>query len=187
MKCSVCGKSESKGAHFCGSCGAEFASIPGVEKAVEKGLARDPQATIEELPMVGFPEAVRRGFKNYFNFHGRATRAEYWWWTLFSGAYELAFVVIALMIQFATDTDFPLPLLVLWGAGLSILIPSLALGARRLHDVNRSGWWHLGLIGYVLFFVPGFLFQLLLMYWAVQIGDAYPNKYGPDPRSVTSR
>ena len=158
-----------------------------MEKVVEKGLARDPTATLEELPMVGFPEAIRRGFKNYFNFHGRATRAEVWWWTLFSVTFQLALFVLAIGILESSGSPIGIALFVLWGADLSLLIPSLAVGVRRLHDTNRSGWWCLGLIGYFPFIVPGLLFQLLIMYWSLQRGDAYPNKYGPDPRSVTSR
>ena len=62
---------------------------------------------------------------------------------------------------------------------LATFIPSFALGARRLHDINRSGWWQLLwfaiLIGWII-----------LIVWAIKQGDKGPNKYGPDPRSPGS-
>ena len=110
-----------------------------------------------ELPMVSFGEAISRGFSNYFTFSGRATRAENWWWALFAALFGL--------IPFA---------------GLVTLIPSLALGARRLHDINRTGWWLL------LLFVP-VIGWIVLIVWACMRGDGGPNKYGPDPRQATSQ
>ena len=62
---------------------------------------------------------------------------------------------------------------------LATLIPSFAVGARRLQDINRSGWWQLLwfaiLIGWII-----------LIVWAIKQGDKKPNKYGPDPRSPGS-
>ena len=62
---------------------------------------------------------------------------------------------------------------------LATLMPSLALVARRLHDINRSGWWQLLwfaiLIGWII-----------LMVWTIKQGVKGPNKYGPDPRSPGS-
>lgn len=93
--------------------------------------------------------AVNRFFKKYTVFHGRASRSEYWWWAL------VAFgVSIILQILIAsgnggaisgTVTSAPGPGLVIGGIlaaiwGLGTVIPSLALVARRLHDVNLSGW-----------------------------------------------
>ena len=62
---------------------------------------------------------------------------------------------------------------------LATLIPSFALGARRLHDINRTGWWQL--LWFVL--VIGWV---VLIVWAIERGDKGPNKYGPDPRQATS-
>jgi len=74
-----------------------------------------------------FVAAIQSGFRNYAKFKGRASRSEYWWWTLFS-----------LIVQAATsgfgDTIGGL-------VSLGILLPSLAVQVRRLHDTNRSGWW----------------------------------------------
>uniref|UniRef100_A0A942Y7N8 DUF805 domain-containing protein n=1 Tax=Neobacillus citreus TaxID=2833578 RepID=A0A942Y7N8_9BACI len=97
-----------------------------------------------------FAEAVRRFWRKYTVFTGRASRAEYWWWWITSFAIGL---VLQLVPQvFAPDTpvlENPVGsyLFVLWG--LATLIGSLALGARRLHDANLSGFWQF------LHIVPG--------------------------------
>lgn len=54
---------------------------------------------------------------------------------------------------------------------LFVLIPSLSIGVRRLHDVNKSGWWY----GLILIPLVG---PLVLLYWAVKPGDAHGNAYG---------
>jgi uncharacterized membrane protein YhaH (DUF805 family) len=143
MKCPTCGRDNPENAQFCGICGANLISGEAYLGA--------------ELPMVGFGEAISRGFSNYFTFSGRATRAENWWRALFAALLGL--------IPFC---------------GLVTLIPSWALGARRLHDINRTGWWLL------LWFVP-VIGWIVLIVWAIERGDEGPNKYGPDPRHLPTR
>ena len=63
---------------------------------------------------------------------------------------------------------------------LALLVPSLALGARRLHDINRTGWWLLLIFVVVIGWI-------VLIVWAIERGDEGPNKYGPDPRQATSQ
>ena len=75
---------------------------------------------------MNFQTAIRSGFNNYANFKGRATRAEYWWWALFS-----------LIVQIVTSGQNAIGDLI----GLVILLPSVAVTIRRLHDTNRRGWW----------------------------------------------
>lgn len=74
-----------------------------------------------------FVAAIQSGFRNYANFKGRASRSEFWWWTLFT-----------VLIQAATsgfgDTIGGL-------VSLAVLLPSFAVHVRRLHDTDRSGWW----------------------------------------------
>ncbi|KTR21673.1 DUF805 domain-containing protein [Curtobacterium citreum] len=89
-----------------------------------------------------FTEAVRRFWRKYTVFTGRASRSEFWWWWVTS-------FVVGLVLQLVPQAFTPgLPVLenpvgsylfVLWG--LVTLIGSLALGARRLHDANLSGFW----------------------------------------------
>ena len=76
-----------------------------------------------------FVSAVKSCFAQYAGFSGRAPRSEFWWFALF----QLGVLVIATMIS-----------QVLYGiAALALLLPALAVGARRLHDIGRSGWWQL--------------------------------------------
>ncbi|WP_240689715.1 DUF805 domain-containing protein [Arthrobacter sp. PAMC25564] len=98
-----------------------------------------------------FGAAVNRFFKKYTVFHGRASRSEYWWWMLVSfGVSIILQILIAsgsggAMATSGTFSSAPGPGLVIGGLlaaiwGLGTVIPSLALMARRLHDVNLSGW-----------------------------------------------
>jgi uncharacterized membrane protein YhaH (DUF805 family) len=76
---------------------------------------------------VSFIAAIQSGFRNYARFTGRARRSEFWWWTLFT-------VILQAATSGFGDTINGL-------ASLAVLIPSLAVHVRRLHDTNRSGWW----------------------------------------------
>lgn len=107
---------------------------------------------------IGFMPALQRGFRKYATFSGRAGRGEYWWWILGVTVVEVVLVGLALGLGLATSTDrgktpgaaaWPfLILLVLFG--LAIIIPTIALTVRRLHDSGNSGWLYLlALIPYV--------------------------------------
>ena len=65
--------------------------------------------------------------------------------------------------------------------GLAVLIPGLALGARRLHDIGKSGWWQLMWFGSLLL-VPA----IVLIVWAIKPSDEGTSKHGPAPRHPTS-
>jgi uncharacterized membrane protein YhaH (DUF805 family) len=95
-----------------------------------------------------FPVAVKRFFQKYATFSGRASRSEYWWWTLVSVAVS---IVLNIIIGAGSTTSsltgvttagpgatLGYILLAVWG--LATLVPSLALSVRRLHDGNFSGW-----------------------------------------------
>ncbi len=103
--------------------------------------------------------------KNYVNFEGRATRAEFWWFFLFN------FIIGCILSLFGKVGN------VLSGVwSLAILLPQLGLGVRRLHDINKSGWyWLIGLIPIV-----GWI--ILIVWWAKE-GDATENQYGPVPET----
>ena len=138
--------------------------------------------------------AIIENFKNvvtkhYVDFHGRARRSEFWWYILV----VIVLQVILGIIQSFINTQILTGLL-----SLALLLPNLAVSVRRLHDVNRSGWWILlPLAPMLLAFIFMFMFQLtiagifglitlatwiLLIYWYVQPGTAGQNPYGPDPK-----
>lgn len=123
-----------------------------------------------------FATAVRHVLKNNFaNFQGRARRSEYWWFVLAT----LIFNVISQVLMGAVAATgsgvlmllVAIPLLII---ALGLIIPSIAVAIRRMHDVGRSGWWLL--IGFVP--VLGFL---VILYWFVQRGTVGSNAWGADP------
>ncbi|MBF4550040.1 DUF805 domain-containing protein [Pseudoclavibacter sp. RFBJ3] len=109
-------------------------------------------------PLYGasFGQAVKRFFKKYAVFSGRASRSEYWWWWLFGVIVNAVFFLIgSLTGTTSVDTTEgfsaatlgnPVVTVIQSIWGLAILIPGLALLFRRLHDTNRSGWWWLILL-----------------------------------------
>jgi uncharacterized membrane protein YhaH (DUF805 family) len=116
---------------------------------------------------MGFTEAVSTCFGKYADFNGRASRAEYWYWYLFR------MLMVGGMIFLAVASRVNLVFVLVGLELLVMLLPSLAVAVRRLHDVNMSGWLLL------LVFVPfGGLFIFIL---SVIPGTAGGNKYGPGP------
>ena len=156
MKCLTCGNDNPADAQFCGGCGVSLS----ISTSSGIGIAT------AELPMVSFPQAINLGFKNYFKFSGRATRAEYWWWLLF-----VVLVTVIPMMAFPELFSY-----ISWLVGLAAIVSSLALGARRLHDINRTGWW--------LLLLCNVIGWIVLIVWAIKRGDQGPNRYGPDPRQT---
>jgi len=102
-----------------------------------------------ETSRIGLIQAIQLGFQNYANFSGRSNRSEYWWWTLFV-------VVIYFALNFL-GAIVPLLGIVTSLFGLVTLLPGLALGARRMHDIDKSGWylllWLLPIIGWIWFLI----------------------------------
>ena len=124
-----------------------------------------------EMAEMGMQDAVRTVFGKYVDFSGRARRAEYWWFTLFAIVVGLVLgIVDSVLFQRAMGSIGILS--ALWN--LALLLPSLAVSVRRLHDGNRSGWWLL------IVLIP-LIGALVVIYWFVQRGTVGPNDFGPDP------
>jgi uncharacterized membrane protein YhaH (DUF805 family) len=105
-------------------------------------------------------QSVITCFQKYVDFNGRAARPEFWWFALFT-------FVVSLILQMVLGY---------WVANLfslAVLLPSLAVGARRLHDMGKSGWFQL------LWLIP-VLGWAVMIYWLVQ-PTAGPNRYGEGP------
>ena len=102
-----------------------------------------------EMPHYGisFGGAIARGFKKYATFAGRASRSEYWWWTLFTFLTYLVLGLLAFAVGTATSRDggrtpglLAIPLIIVFAVFfLGIIVPTLALTVRRLHDAGYSG------------------------------------------------
>ena len=115
--------------------------------------------------------------KKYAQFSGRARRKEYWFFALFSTLISL----LLIMIDSATGT-----LRVASGFGLlsglyslAVLIPSLAVAVRRLHDTNRSGWW-------LLISIIPLIGAIVLIVFLASDSDPETNEYGPNPKSAAA-
>ncbi len=107
---------------------------------------------------MSFGDAIKVCLTKYVDFNGRASRSELWWFFLFSC---LAAFVAAIL-------DETLLLLVYLG----LLLPTLAVEVRRLHDLNKSGWWIL------LAFVP--IGNIVVFVWFCMRGTVGDNRFGPD-------
>lgn len=110
--------------------------------AVKKGLDL-------ELPeeAKGILQHYINAFKNYANFQGRATRSAFWYFQLVSFIVSIILTIISAGVLSLIYS-------------LAVMVPTWALGARRLHDTNRSGWWQL----IVLIPIVGII--VLVVFWA---------------------
>ena len=104
---------------------------------------------------MNFGQAISTCLSNYATFTGRAARPEFWWFFLFQILATMAAGVFGEKLSGLV--------------GIALLLPSLAVGARRLHDMGKSGWWQLLMITGIGFFV--------LVYWWVQPTDATWSKF----------
>ena len=107
---------------------------------------------------------------HYADFEGRVTRQTYWMFTLWATIIIFVLNVIGLLIGFEFLGDV---------LSLAILIPSIALGARRLHDIGMSGWMQ------VIGLIP-ILGWIVIIYFLAKQGETGPNVYGNDPRAVAT-
>ena len=119
--------------------------------------------------------AVKTVLGKYATFSGRAPRSEFWWFTL-------AVIILSIIVSiidgavvapmlgfeaFAEEAGEPLRVI----ESLALLLPSLAVAVRRLHDIDRSGWW------YLIIIVP-IIGPLVLLYWYIQPGTDGSNQFG---------
>jgi uncharacterized membrane protein YhaH (DUF805 family) len=119
--------------------------------------------------------------KKYTVFEGRARRKEFWYFALVNFLIFIPLTFIGLIIAVASARSdqfgyFALMFIPLFLYSLFIIIPSIAVTVRRLHDTNRSGWW------YLINFVP-WVGGIILFVFTVLDGTPGPNQYGPDPKA----
>ena len=119
--------------------------------------------------MTDFGDAVRLFFQNYANFNGRASRSMYWWVVLFNFIVACAIGVIGAIIGSETMAKF------LDGIyTLAVLVPSLSIGVRRMHDIGKGGGWiFISLIPFV-----GWIWYIVL---CCTDSEPFDNRFGPVP------
>ncbi|GAA1764412.1 DUF805 domain-containing protein [Nocardioides hankookensis] len=120
---------------------------------------------------MSFGDSVRTCLQKYATFSGRASRSEFWWFVVFNAVVATAALVLDSALGLTwSDQVGPISLVV----RLALLLPLLAVGARRLHDADLSGWWLL------LALIPLLGVIGLLFMW-IRHGSAGDNRFGPAP------
>jgi uncharacterized membrane protein YhaH (DUF805 family) len=119
-----------------------------------------------------------QALKNYAVFSGRSGRKEFWYFVLFN---IIVGVVLGLIDRLLGTYSSASNIGLLSGTySLAILIPSLAVAVRRLHDLDYTGWW-------ILIGLVPFVGSIVLLVFALFEGTPGTNRYGPDPKEVTAR
>lgn len=137
---------------------------PGAESAATGA------AGVPTMKSMSFGTAIAICLRKYASFGGRASRAEFWWFFLFS-------CLLSWVASAADAAIFGAPygqkMLISCAVSVLLLLPSLGVTARRLHDTGRTGWWML--IGLTIIGIP-----LILIFCALATKPE-TNKYGPQP------
>jgi len=134
----------------------------------------------ENVIGISFIDSIKICFKKYFVIDGRASRSEYWYWVLFIFIISLFVDYLDAMMAGVPWLEYeklygPLGIIVT----ITTLIPGFTVGVRRLHDVNKSGWWLL-----ISFTVIG-LIPLLI--WGITKGDNGKNQFGDYPLKLKKK
>ena len=143
----------------------------------------------EDAIVISFPDAVKKCFKKYFDFKGRASRTEYWYFTLF--------IVLGYAIGFGLIFVVPILFWALIIFIIVIFIPWISVAARRLHDIDKSGWFQAipipaGILEVifelnqqksleVIFLIIGLLLYVYLLILFCTAGDSKENRFGKNP------
>ena len=102
---------------------------------------------------MNFVDSIKSGFRNYATFSGRASRREYWWWTLFT-------LLVTAAVSGLGDALSSL-------VSVALFLPSIAVGVRRMHDTDHRGWWVI---------VP-----IVNLVFSLKASDPNLNRFGPPP------
>ncbi len=117
---------------------------------------------------MNFQSSIKTCFNKFAVFSGRASRSEFWFFVLFGFLGGIIAIIIDVMILgYPYEENGPINLIF----SVAIIIPSIAVAARRLHDINKSGWWQLLWIT----IIGG----ILLIIWHATEGENKKNKFGP--------
>ena len=115
-----------------------------------------------------FQTSIKICFNKFAVFSGRASRSEFWFFVLFGFLGGIIAAIIDVMILgYPFEENGPINLIF----SVALIVPSISVAARRLHDINKSGWWQLlwvTIIG-----------GILLIIWHTTEGDNKKNKFGP--------
>tara|TARA_B110000008_G_scaffold214145_1_gene213322 strand:+ start:784 stop:1194 length:411 start_codon:yes stop_codon:yes gene_type:complete len=133
---------------------------------------------------MGFVEATKNYFIKWKDFDSRVSRSEYWWGylgaSIIGGLVGLVFGLmlgfVGVALGYSLDEIAPFADIALLPWYVFATVAGLSLICRRLHDLNKSGWWFL-----ILFTIVGILF---LIFWYCKKGDAGDNRFGKNPLNL---
>ena len=166
MYCTSCGSQNDDTARFCKDCGQAM-----VESTLRRG--RLPTSSAGRGMTLGY---YVHGIEHYADFEGRARRAEFWWFNLVLYGINIVIVILGAVLGAVSAALETVSTVVLWIHSLGLLLPQLAVTARRLHDTGKSGWWMLLILIPIFGWIPLLIFMLLP-------SDAGQNRYGREPGS----
>ena len=132
--------------------------------------------TLEPGSPVGIYKSVLT--KKYADFTGRARRAEYWWFVLINFVVIFSLLVLTIILSGSNDSLTGLGGIIYAVYALGVILPSLAVTVRRLHDTGKSGW--MLLIGLIPFVGP-----IILLVFYFTDGEPGANQYGPSPKYLS--
>ncbi len=112
--------------------------------------------------------------KNYVGFSGRARRKEYWMFVLFNVIFAVVAMILDNVLGLASKELGYGPIYGIYA--LVMILPSLAVAARRLHDIGKSGWWQL------IALIP-IVGVIVLIVWYATNGESGDNRFGSDPKA----
>jgi uncharacterized membrane protein YhaH (DUF805 family) len=116
--------------------------------------------------------------KNYAVFGGRSRRKEYWYFVLFN---IIVFIVLELVDVLLGTFNVVQGIGILSGIySIAVIIPTLAVTVRRLHDIDRTGWW-------IFINLIPLIGTIVLLVFAVTDSTPGSNRYGPNPKGATAR
>lgn len=163
---------------YCTNCGQQFEEDSSFCASCGKSKPTDI------FPKVSFFKALELGYRRAPDFRGRSRRSEYWWWVLFTTSINILLGWIPIIGILIT---------------LLLLVPTISLTTRRLHDINLSGWWQAPIqgLGITVLLLPqsslpdllSLILTLMILgclcifiYWTAKDGDKNPNNYGDSPK-----
>ncbi len=193
MFCRFCGQEIDNNSEICPKCGArQKETITDRFEETVHDFTKQFHPKIEEAgraPKFSFRWALYTVLrKKYSDFSGRACRSEYWWYMLFVNLLYLGLSIIGgVLTVIAGLVGAYLMLALLIIAMVALIVPSIAVSVRRLHDRNVSGWWLIPFFG--LSVIP-LLNTLLLIGYIVFTclkGTTGPNKFGEDPLTADNQ
>ena len=121
-------------------------------------------------------EAVKTSLARFVSFRGRARRSEYWYFTVV----HWLMILVAMGVSYLAMLAIPALGIALYSiAVFGTFVPHLAVSVRRLHDIDRTGWWY-------LFGLVPLLGTIVLLVWFCTDGTRGPNRFGADPKGTVS-